>query len=399
MLPKGGLPPILASAKNCNSFGSFKRGGVGRAIFISYRRDDTEGEAGRLYDDLVRTFGEGSVFMDVSGIDPGTDFRKAIDENVASCGVLLAMIGPQWATITNTSGQRRLENENDYVRLEIASALGRNIAVIPVLVHDSKMPHAEQLPDNLKDLAYRNSVEITHARWNSDVQLLTKALSQYVTPASSTNTEPVHATVPVQLPPANAPASQPTFQPTSQPTPMKASKGPLSAAKIATISVAALVLFAVVAFFVFRRSGNSGSTPTPPPSQPVTHATTGASADSAALATSSATTNPMAGTWTNPSPGGRNGLAKLEISGTANQLSLHAWGECQNCDWGTQTATFDGRKATAVWSFTRPMGGEAGGRVATVTVAPGSNKLNVTIVNAFPKRAPNERRAEFVRAQ
>ncbi|HEY4049001.1 MAG TPA: toll/interleukin-1 receptor domain-containing protein, partial [Acidobacteriaceae bacterium] len=126
---------------------------MGRAIFISYRRDDTEGEAGRLFDDLVRTFGENSVFMDVAGINPGTDFRKAIDENVASCGVLLAMIGPQWATIANSSGQRRLDNENDYVRLEIASALTRNVAVIPVLVHDSKMPHPEQLPDNLKDLS------------------------------------------------------------------------------------------------------------------------------------------------------------------------------------------------------------------------------------------------------
>jgi hypothetical protein len=332
--------------------GSFARDAVGRAIFISYRRDDTEGEAGRLFDDLVRTFGDDSVFMDVAGINPGIDFRKAIDDNVATCGVLLAMIGPEWATIANSSGQRRLDEENDFVRLEIASALVRNIAVIPVLVHDSKMPHPDQLPDNLKDLAYRNSVEITHARWNSDVQLLTKALSQYVTSSSSTNTEPVHATVSVQLPPPNAPAGQPA--------PAKASKTPL----IVGVSVAAVILIAAVAFFAFRSSGNS-----------------------------------MAGTWTNPSPGGRNGLAKLEISGTGNQLSIHAWGECQDCDWGPRTAAFDGQKATAVWSFTQPMGGAAEGRVATVTVAPGGKTLKVTIVNAFPQRAPNERRAEFVRAQ
>ncbi|MGA8728866.1 MAG: TIR domain-containing protein, partial [Terracidiphilus sp.] len=102
---------------------------MNRAIFISYRRDDTEGEAGRLFDDLVRTFGEGSVFMDVAGINPGIDFRKAIDENVATCGVLLAMIGPGWTTITNGSGQRRLDDVNDFVRLEVASALARNIAV------------------------------------------------------------------------------------------------------------------------------------------------------------------------------------------------------------------------------------------------------------------------------
>ena len=72
---------------------------MGRAIFISYRRDDTEGEAGRLFDDLVRSFGEDSVFMDVAGINPGMDFRKAIDDNVANCGVLLAIIGPAWCSI------------------------------------------------------------------------------------------------------------------------------------------------------------------------------------------------------------------------------------------------------------------------------------------------------------
>src|SRR5579862_4165414 len=98
---------------------------MGRSIFISYRRDDTEGEAGRLFDDLVRSFGEDSVFMDVSDINPGVDFRQAIDENVSSCGVLLAIIGPQWASITNSTGERRLDDPNDFVRLEVAAALAR----------------------------------------------------------------------------------------------------------------------------------------------------------------------------------------------------------------------------------------------------------------------------------
>src|SRR5258707_6025204 len=143
------------------------RGRMGRAIFISYRRDDTEGETGRLFDDLVGSFGEASVFMDVAGINPGMDFRKAIDDNVANCGVLLAIIGPAWCSIKNADGARRLDDPNDFVRLEIGSALAREIAVIPVLVHDAKMPHPEDLPENLKDLAFRNSVEITHTRWNS----------------------------------------------------------------------------------------------------------------------------------------------------------------------------------------------------------------------------------------
>jgi hypothetical protein len=149
-------------------------------IFISYRRDDSEGEAGRLYDDLVRIFGAEAVFMDVSDIHPGKDFRQAIDENVAKCAVLLAMIGPGWATIQGPSGTRRLDQPNDFVRLEIASALARGVDVIPVLVHGARMPAPADLPDNLQSLAFRNCVELTHARWNSDVEVLSRDLREYV---------------------------------------------------------------------------------------------------------------------------------------------------------------------------------------------------------------------------
>jgi hypothetical protein len=188
----------------------------GRAIFISYRRADAEGEAGRLFDDLVRTYGDASVFMDVSGIEPGVDFRKAIEDNVSGCGVLLAVIGPGWATVTGSDGVRRLDNPDDYVRLEIATALARGIPVIPVLVHDSHMPVLDQLPDNLKDLRYRNSVELTHARWNSDVALLINALKNYVAAEPSHPTETIHATVPVQLPAPQAPAATPVDPPKSR---------------------------------------------------------------------------------------------------------------------------------------------------------------------------------------
>lgn len=151
-----------------------------RAIFISYRREDAEGQAGRLFDDLARYFGEDSVFMDVAGIEPGRDFRRVIDEHVASCGVLLAMIGKSWIDAADESGRRRLDDPMDFVRLETASALKRDIPVVPVLVHGARMPRAEQLPEDLAELAYRNGVELTHARWDSDVQVLIKALSPYV---------------------------------------------------------------------------------------------------------------------------------------------------------------------------------------------------------------------------
>ncbi len=371
---------------------------MNRAIFISYRRDDTEGEAGRLFDDLVRTFGEGSVFMDVAGINPGIDFRKAIDENVATCGVLLAMIGPGWTTITNGTGERRLDDVNDFVRLEVASALARNIAVIPVLVHEAKMPRPDQLPDNLKDLAYRNSVEITHTRWNSDVQLLTKALSQYVAASSATSTEPVHATVPVQLPPANAPADLTATA--------KNSKMPLIAGALAVLIVA----IGVGGYFMLHHT--DGTTPTPITSAPVaTHSQT------AGTATGSATPNwasQLVGTWVidganamtgtseDPSPPKKqNELARLKVSLENGAIRIHGWGLCHKCDWGTQVAPIvGGDKAVAIWDFAKlPASGEArdSSRVAQVTIAPAGNKLSVQIQNAYSDRGPNSRRSQFER--
>src|SRR5216117_1786476 len=146
------------------------------SIFLSYRREDSEGQAGRLYDDLVAVFGPDSVFMDVAAIQPGRDFRKSIDQSLSSCGVFLSLIGKSWLTAKDTSGQRRLDDPVDFVRIETAAALKRDIPVIPVLVQGASAPKADQLPDDLKELAFRNAVELTHARWDSDIQVLIKAL-------------------------------------------------------------------------------------------------------------------------------------------------------------------------------------------------------------------------------
>jgi hypothetical protein len=181
-----------------------------RAIFISYRRDDSEGQAGRLYDDLSRRFGGDSVFMDVAAIEPGLDFRKVIDHNVASCGVLLAVIGPGWLDAKDQTGQRRLDNPTDFVRLETASALKRDIPVVPVLVHGARMPAANQLPEDLGELAYRNGLELTHARWDSDIEVLVKALQRHVKDdASPEQTSRAAAAAPGSVAPANAPPVAP----------------------------------------------------------------------------------------------------------------------------------------------------------------------------------------------
>ena len=150
------------------------------SIFISYRRDDSEGQAGRLYDDLVAVFGSGSVFMDVAKIKPGLDFRTAIDKSLSSCGVFLSLIGKTWLTAADTSGRRRLDDPADFVRIETAAVLRRDIPVIPVLVQGATAPKPDQLPDDLKNLAYRNAIELTHPRWESDVQLLIQAVRPYV---------------------------------------------------------------------------------------------------------------------------------------------------------------------------------------------------------------------------
>lgn len=121
--------------------------------------------------------------MDVAAIEPGRDFRKAIDQSVANCSVVLAMIGLDWLQTKDASGGRRLDDPNDFVRIELASALSREIPVAPVLVRGAKMPRVEELPDNLKELAYRNAVELTHARWKSDVQVLIRALQPFMDPS------------------------------------------------------------------------------------------------------------------------------------------------------------------------------------------------------------------------
>jgi hypothetical protein len=151
-----------------------------RPIFITYRRDDSAGHAGRLRADLCQRYGEEQVFMDLA-IEPGEDFVDAIRRAVESCAVLLAMIGRYWLTLTDVNtGMRRLDNPNDFVRLEIATAFQRNIRVIPVLVHRAQMPAENALPDDLKSLARRQAHEITDQRWDYDVGRLVSIIDKIV---------------------------------------------------------------------------------------------------------------------------------------------------------------------------------------------------------------------------
>jgi hypothetical protein len=333
---------------------------MAHAIFISYRRDDTEGEAGRLFSDLTRVFGNEGVFMDVADIRPGDDFRRVIDESVAQCGVLLAVLGPSWLTITGADGKRRLDNPNDFVAIEIGSALKRDVPVIPVLVHEAHMPPPDQLPESLQELSFRNSVELSHARWNSDVQLLIEALQSYVTPNPATAQQPVHATVPVQLP-----APHPT--PTSDP--VKKSKLPL----ILGISGAIVVVLLVFLYML----GSSGS------ADKGSQQAASSGAQPAQTASQSAT-NPSAlsGRWVDTKARSGDSLYALDIEVSGSQISMHGWGTCQPqaCDWGTQSASFDGTTASATFS---PDSENGEARSAVVSVRPDGSNLDVNVVNTF----------------
>ncbi len=145
-------------------------------IFICYRRDDAEGYAGRLFDRLNYRFPR-RVFMDVTGIRPGADFSRVIQETVGSCHVLIAIIGRQWITLKDGATNRlRLELANDYVRREIATALSRNITVIPVLVHGAEMPSSALLPSDLAPLSLRNALQVTDGDFDHDAHRLVEAV-------------------------------------------------------------------------------------------------------------------------------------------------------------------------------------------------------------------------------
>jgi len=146
------------------------------SIFISYRREDTGGHAGRLCDRLIQRFGKGQIFRDLDTIAAGADFVETIQKAVGECNVLLALIGKQWLTMTDAEGRRRLDDEGDFVRLEIAAALQRKVKVIPVLVQGATMPQARDLPAVLKPLAQRNALSLTDAGWNADVKRLMEAI-------------------------------------------------------------------------------------------------------------------------------------------------------------------------------------------------------------------------------
>ncbi len=151
-------------------------------ILVSYRRDDSSGYAGRLYDRLVEHFAAERVFMDVQTIQPGVDFVRAIEEAVEASAVVIVLIGPRWLAASDGEGRRRLDDPNDFVRLEVTAALERAVRIFPVLVGGASMPSQSDLPAPLTRLARYNAIELSDSRWAYDADRLVDALGSIVPP-------------------------------------------------------------------------------------------------------------------------------------------------------------------------------------------------------------------------
>ena len=149
--------------------------------FISYRREDAAGYAGRLRESLERRLGAARVFRDVDTLRPGQDFVQAIESRLSDCAVMLAVIGREWTSARDLAGSRRLDDPHDFVRLEIGAALARpTVLVVPVLVEGATMPAPGDLPDNLRPLARRHAVSVRDETWDADVERLVNVIESAI---------------------------------------------------------------------------------------------------------------------------------------------------------------------------------------------------------------------------
>jgi eukaryotic-like serine/threonine-protein kinase len=155
-------------------------------IFISYRRSDSPDATGRIYDRLVSEFGKAQVFKDVDSIPLGQDFRGHLNGIVSECGVMLAIIGPRWTDASGKAGHRRLEDPDDFVRIELEAALARDIPVVPVLVAHAPIPLASELPASLASMAFRQSIEVRpDPDFHNDATRLVTALRGILDPTAA----------------------------------------------------------------------------------------------------------------------------------------------------------------------------------------------------------------------
>jgi ATP-dependent Clp protease ATP-binding subunit ClpA len=181
-------------------------------VFISYRRQDASDATGRIYDRLVTRFGKEQVFKDVDNIPYGTDFRNEMGRAVGQSVVVLVVIGEHWLSVTDQNGRRRIENLDDFVRIEVEAALKRDVRVIPLLVGGARMPSQAELPEAIQALAFRNAVQIRNdPDFHRDMDRLIESIGETVdrggrtdeaaraTPATPDSATPIPPSAPARL--------------------------------------------------------------------------------------------------------------------------------------------------------------------------------------------------------
>jgi PQQ-dependent catabolism-associated CXXCW motif protein len=309
-------------------------------IFISYRRQDGPSYARELYRELSSHFPDSQIFWDIK-MEPGVDFEDEIERAVGSCDVLVAVLGPRWLDLTDERGQRRLDDPADFVRLEIATALDRNIRVIPVLVQGASMPAPESLPEPLQRLARRNALELSDKRWEYDVGELIASLERVphqklvpptgkgkfpadepvhdtaATPVASQAAEPAHVNPPVRETTVLAANTRSDSKDGQTPAPVPRPKNLLAIA-----GVAALLCVLVVAFVASRML----TSPTPPVVDPTrtTVAAPAVPATSAPAATVQRTLAPLQPTIRPTQPAAVPTQPRLPTATTAAVLVNYA---------------------------------------------------------------------------
>jgi hypothetical protein len=150
-------------------------------VFLSYRRSETTDLVGRMFEHLTARLGRENVFKDVDSIPLGRDFRKILSDAVQTCDVLIAVIGRQWVDVRDEGGARRLDDPNDFVRIEVEAALERDIPVIPVLTGGAPMPRPDELPETLRTLAFRQGTPVrSDPDFVPDIERLCRAVAAHL---------------------------------------------------------------------------------------------------------------------------------------------------------------------------------------------------------------------------
>ncbi len=179
------------------------------SIFINYRKDDSSWNALALYNELQKYFAKEQLFKDFNTILPGDDFTVSIQNALRKCDVLIVVIGKNWLDMKDALGRRRLDDPDDFVRIEISTALERNIQVIPVLFDNITMPRNDELPDNLKGMTRRQFIEIETKRFDDDVRNLAEAIRKVLTNIYPDHPNPGPGPAPRPAPPQPGPKPQP----------------------------------------------------------------------------------------------------------------------------------------------------------------------------------------------